>query len=81
MSGADWKSIDSAPKDGTRVLVYRLAFVDDVAACWWSKSDREWIAVHGGPFPGGTHWQPYTTPDGITWDDKIEAMKRETGHA
>ena len=41
----DWRPIAEAPKDGTRVLVYRKHGYDrpyEVAA--WSMLRREWIA-------------------------------------
>ena len=51
-----WAPIKSAPRDGSRVLIYREGFAEDRAVCWWSESSEEWEAVNGSTFPGATHW-------------------------
>ena len=51
-----WAPIDTAPRNGTRVLLYRAGFAEDVAVCWWSEGVDEWEAVCGNSFPEPTHW-------------------------
>lgn len=40
-----WKNIESAPKDGTRVIVRRKNWVEDVAVCYFSRDFDCWIPV------------------------------------
>lgn len=54
----DWRDIDSAPKDGTRVLTHRQGFAESMAVAWWHESELEWVAVHGSYWPEPTHWMP-----------------------
>lgn len=51
-----WAPISGAPRDGSRVLLYREGYAEDRAVCWWSRDQEEWVAVHGSAFPGATHW-------------------------
>ena len=57
-----WASIDSAPRDGSRVILFREGYAEDLAICWWDGSREDWEAVHGSAFPGATHWM--RTPEG-----------------
>lgn len=52
----EWQSIETAPKDGTRILAFRLGFIESKAVVWYSEANRDWIPVHGPCFPGVTHW-------------------------
>lgn len=53
----DWKPIETAPKDGTRVLVWSQR-IGCVEICWWDGDDWESMnglyAPHCGDEP--THW-------------------------
>ena len=53
---ARWSIISTAPKDGSRILLYRAGFAEDVAVCWWSAGTEEWIPVQGVLFCDPTHW-------------------------
>ena len=63
---SDWRTIDSAPKDGTEVLI--TDGVDYAVAAWlgyadfphWrDMGDMGWAGQEGG-IP--THWQPLVPP-------------------
>lgn len=62
-----WSPMDTAPKDGTEVIVYDAGAV---FVAHWRDSD-EWNVDgwydHGGCFlsPSPTHWMPL--PDPPTW--------------
>ena len=58
---AQWQPIETAPKDGTKVLLYKP---DDEFWCssiatarWWAK-ESEWLCTGSAYFPAPTHWQP-----------------------
>jgi hypothetical protein len=58
----NWQPIDSAPKDGSRILLYRADWQECFAVGWWSWDHMEWIPVCGTCFPGPTHWAPLQAP-------------------
>ena len=81
----EWRDIETAPKDGTRVLLW-LPDVDRglpgvEAAQWWG--DCWW--TNGGPNAGAdmaewsnaTHWMPLPAPPGS--DPGIPVYKLEDG--
>lgn len=51
-----WRTISSAPTDGTRVLLYRAS--DGVMVVgWWDEKYRcWWIVSDWAQFKGPTHW-------------------------
>lgn len=71
----DWQPIETAPKDGTRILLHPPQFVADVAAVgYWSKfgcwADRQavdptWSPTHWMPMPASPQSKPTAarTPD------------------
>lgn len=53
----EWMPVETAPKDGTRILLYREGWAENVAVCWWSNSQDEWEVAAGlCPFYDATHW-------------------------
>lgn len=65
-----WRSVETAPKDGTAVLVYN-PFVGPYSSAWDAKrqafplgysvsSQGRWIS--GEWFPVATHWMPFPQP-------------------
>lgn len=57
----EWRAIDSAPKDGTRILLSRPGTGWGVVIAWWSES----AALYGdsiGFFRNATHWMPLPEP-------------------
>jgi hypothetical protein len=59
-----WKSIETAPKDGTRVLIWRKSYWrDHTFAAEFLQDDNRWTVFDGkewhglrGEYP--THWMP-----------------------
>lgn len=54
----EWKPIATAPKDETRVILFRDGWEENMAICTYMKSINEWIAVGGCVFNGPTYWMP-----------------------
>lgn len=73
----EWKPIETAPKDGTWILVFEPS---DYQPCvhvvrWgvpeWSGGDLTWVTVALGPNPDtyepdATHWMPLPEPPAST---------------
>ena len=56
-----WRPIDTAPRDGVRVLVYRDGYAESVAVAWFNSTgggDACWVPVNGSVWPEATHWMP-----------------------
>ena len=56
-----WLPIESAPKDGTEILLYSLG---DVGVCYWRDDEvmTGWTWGLGKAFGLPTHWQPLPPP-------------------
>ena len=55
----EWQPIETAPKDGTAILIYHQnAYTQAVAA----PVIDGWFVPRGGPVKNPTHWQPLPTP-------------------
>ena len=55
-----WRPIETAPKDGTNILVYSKGRI--ISACW-SIAMEDWAEVlHGYTMFPPTHWQPLPKP-------------------
>jgi hypothetical protein len=60
---SEWQTIDSAPKDGTRVLVYESFCVKTICCARWIEAPhRVWRADSGSIMSRATHWQPLPLP-------------------
>lgn len=69
---ADWQKIETAPKDGTRILAYDFADADDTQPqiVLWSTIDGKegwYVSWDHTPLDGSlwnppTHWQPLPSP-------------------
>lgn len=69
----EWQPIETAPKDGTKILIYVLG---EPIVCWWAKPGQYGDDVTGGWFADHyhdmycydpefytpTHWQPLPPP-------------------
>ena len=66
---SDWRPIDTAPKDGTRILAYVHGEVDVIR---WSISPLEcetWRGGDGRPLSETpTHWRPLPAKPGAAAD-------------
>ena len=55
-----WRTIDTAPKDGTEILVWEGWVIYHV---WWLKRYRTWKTLSGGrSIDCPTHWMPVPEP-------------------
>lgn len=57
-----WQPIETAPLDGTRVLLFREEFAEAMAVAWWNAGTSDWIPVNGVLFVGPTAWMPLPQP-------------------
>jgi uncharacterized protein (DUF2237 family) len=58
---AAWQDISTAPKDGTRILLYRPGNGWCVVIAWWSESAGAY-GDYAGFFKDATHWMPLPSP-------------------
>jgi hypothetical protein len=59
---SEWKPIETAPKDGTWVLLARGGITGRIA-CLWDKDYAGWMNVRAGyEFRAPTHWMPLPEP-------------------
>lgn len=55
-----WRPIETAPKDGTGLLVYSD---ERIISAMWSVGADDWVeVVHGYTFYDPTHWMPLPEP-------------------
>ena len=54
----NWQPIETAPKDETRIILWREGWQEANAVGFWSESDKSWNAVGSTYFVGATHWMP-----------------------
>ena len=60
-----WQPIDTAPKDGTRVLLTDGKFTQIGLWCQWLSvpgNPEEWFYEGGRGWNDPTHWMPLPTP-------------------
>lgn len=57
LAASKWQSIETAPKDGTEILLYSLG---DIGVCYWRDDDvmAGWTWGLGKAFGRPTKWQP-----------------------
>lgn len=54
-----WQPINTVPKDGTRVLLYRNNAINCAS---WCPYDKEWMITKGTVLRYPTHWMPLPAP-------------------
>lgn len=52
---AKWEPIETAPKDGTEILLFALF---DIGLCYWSDKMDSWTWGAGNRFNLPSHWMP-----------------------
>jgi hypothetical protein len=57
-----WGTMESAPRDGTYVLLRMPGYALAEVCCWASRRDR-WQDVMGSYVNEPTHWQPLPSTD------------------
>lgn len=58
----DWQPIETAPKDGSRVLINRKGYAEPICVGWYSQDWKEWKSVPGEWSWKPTHWMPLPDP-------------------
>lgn len=61
----NWKPIKDAPKDGTRVLLYRSDWAENVCVGWYSKDYEGWVVAGSvsSPWVGPTLYAEINLPE------------------
>jgi len=64
----EWQDIASAPKDGTRVLLFAptRAFPEAIIVGWYGVRGSSWMSEPGMWTRNPTHWLPLPTPPETT---------------
>lgn len=59
MDDENWLPIETAPKDGTRVILAREFWADTMCIGFWDVKKEEWMPVLGRTtFPQAKYWKP-----------------------
>lgn len=58
----EWQPIETAPRDGTRILLFREGWHVNCAVGYWRIDWHEFAPVGGECFPQPTHWMPLPPP-------------------
>ena len=59
----EWRLIESAPKDGTQVLLWSASGDEAVVGEWLKCASPYWLTGLGGDFDASyTHWRPLDAP-------------------
>lgn len=58
----EWLPIESAPKDGRDILLYRPGWMSSMCVGYWNLTYKIWRAVEGPQFINVTHWTPLPPP-------------------
>jgi hypothetical protein len=61
---SEWQPIETAPKDGTRIILGADLNVDpELWASWWIGGDDRWANTPDWMwFTSPTHWMPLPSP-------------------
>ncbi len=57
-----WQPIETAPKDESRILLYRTGWAEAIAVGWWSNANVCWMSIPGTWEWKATHWMPLPDP-------------------
>jgi hypothetical protein len=60
---SNWQPIETAPKDGTRVVLYLPEFAEEYRIAFWARSWGEWQTIPGlYSCRSASHWMPLPPP-------------------
>ncbi len=68
---SEWKPIDTAPKDGTKVLIWNSVY-DFCPIAWWGEKDGDDSIFYGWNFEGGHSPCCSCEDDFIGWNEDID---------
>lgn len=79
----NWQPIETAPKDGTLILVYYLGWDEDAIMTYdLAHYDNEWVDRNDDPLPDKpSYWMPLPplkSPDSITIEPAAPPMSKES---
>lgn len=57
-SGLEWQPIETAPKDGMRILVCRKELIEPVTIGYWSMVECRFVTPLVFEYHPPTHWMP-----------------------
>ena len=58
----EWQPIETAPKDETRILMYRTGYAESTAVGAYWPTWEQWVSVPGSYTWKPTHWMPLPKP-------------------
>jgi len=65
----EWQTIDSAPKDGTEILVFNSLYKEMFVALWHDESWQYAVGIDSKPIilttRETTHWMPLPEPPDV----------------
>jgi len=56
----EWQPIETAPKDGTHIIVMPYFYVEDLQVSWFILDEDRWANWNWSVEP--THWMPLPEP-------------------
>lgn len=65
IAAMQWRPIETAPKDGTPLLLLWPDAAEKMAVMWWDEYVENWLGYYDGINPGyqpPTHWMPLPPP-------------------
>lgn len=83
----NWQPIETAPKDGTRIIYYEVYHGQAHIGLgfWWNGDDLNRAGWHDGLYVFPTHWMPIPNPpsndetgDNINPDEYIDSGTLDT---
>jgi hypothetical protein len=60
----EWQPIETAPKDGTPILIYETTLGPVTYVCFWNSFHEYWVEAEGEQYSSfnPTHWMPLPEP-------------------
>ena len=57
-----WRGMDSAPRDGSWVLIATKSHSREIAVVLWHPIFENWVDEEGETYENATHWMPFPAP-------------------